>query len=93
MLQAMGQGSVACDLAAETGGNVEGSVAGEVVNTHGVKLWGGKDVPSQMAPDASALYSGNVLAMLGFITSEGAIALDESDEVIRDSAVVLAKGG
>jgi len=93
MLQAMGQGSVACDLAAETGGNVEGSVAGEVVNTHGVKLWGGKDVPSQMAPDASALYSGNVLAMLGFITSEGAIALDESDEVIRDSAVVLATGG
>lgn len=92
MLKGMQQGSVVCDLAAESGGNVEGSVAGEVVNTHGVTLWGGKDVPSQMAPDASNLYSGNVMAMLGFITHEGAVVLDANDEVIRDSAVVLAAG-
>lgn len=92
MLKAMKAGSVVCDLAAESGGNVEGSVAGEVINSHGVTIWGGKDVPSQMSPDASALYSGNVLAMLGFITRDGALILDSSDEVIRDSAVTLAGG-
>lgn len=90
MLSRMAPGSVICDLAAESGGNVEGSVAGEVVNVEGVTIWGGKDVPSQMAPDASSLYSGNIVAMLGFITKDGAITLDKEDEVIRDSAVVLS---
>lgn len=91
MLAGMAEGSVICDLAAESGGNVEGSVAGEVVNLSGVTLWGGKDVPSQMAPDASSLYSGNIVAMLGFITKDGALNLDKEDEVVRDSAVVLSQ--
>jgi NAD(P) transhydrogenase subunit alpha len=90
MLTGMAQGSVVCDLAAESGGNVEGSVAGEVINIAGVTLWGGKDVPSQMAPDASSLYSGNIVAMLGFITKDGALHLDKEDEVVRESAVVLS---
>lgn len=90
MLEGMADGSVVCDLAAESGGNVEGSVAGEVITTQGVTLWGGKDVPSQMSPDASALYSGNVFAMLGFITRDGAVVLDATDEIVRESAVALA---
>ncbi|MSX49404.1 MAG: NAD(P)(+) transhydrogenase (Re/Si-specific) subunit alpha, partial [Actinobacteria bacterium] len=48
MAAQMKAGSVIVDLAAETGGNVEGSVAGEVITTSaGVTMWGGKDVPSQ----------------------------------------------
>ena len=49
MVDSMGPGTVIVDLAAETGGNVEGSKPGEIVITSGgVKIWGGKDVPSQL---------------------------------------------
>ena len=47
----MKPGSVVVDLAAETGGNVEGSVAGEVVRVGNAQVWGGHNVPS---PDAGA---------------------------------------
>jgi len=58
MVAQMAPGSVVVDLAAESGGNVEGSVAGEIVTTSaGVKIWGGKDVPSQLAFHASMLFS------------------------------------
>ena len=50
MISHMAAGSVVVDLAAESGGNVEGSVAGEIITTAtGVRIWGGKDVPSQLA--------------------------------------------
>ena len=49
MVDSMGPGTIIVDLAAETGGNVEGSKPGEVVVTkNGVRIWGGKDVPSQL---------------------------------------------
>ena len=48
MVDSMAPGSVIIDLAAETGGNAEGSVAGEtVVTSGGVIIWGGKDVPDR----------------------------------------------
>ena len=51
MVEAMKPGSVVVDLAAESGGNVEGSVAGEVTRIGNASVWGGKNVPS---PDARA---------------------------------------
>ena len=49
MVSAMKSGAVIVDLAAETGGNVEGSKPGETITTDkGVVIWGGKDVPSQL---------------------------------------------
>jgi len=56
MVAEMAPGSVVVDLAAESGGNVEGSKPGEIVVTsNGVRIWGGKDVPSQLAYHASML--------------------------------------
>jgi NAD(P) transhydrogenase subunit alpha len=55
MVKAMKAGSVIVDLAAETGGNVEGAKPGEIVEVNGVRLWGGKDVPSQLPFHASQL--------------------------------------
>ena len=60
MVEAMRPGSVVVDLAAESGGNVEGVVAGEEVAIGGATVWGGRDVPSQMPVDASRLYARNV---------------------------------
>jgi NAD(P) transhydrogenase subunit alpha len=97
MVDAMEEGTVIVDLAAETGGNVEGSKPGEIVITSkGVRIWGGKDVPSQLPFHASSLYSRNVVNLLTLLTkpaSEGvAVSLDLNfeDEIIDGSAVTHA---
>jgi NAD(P) transhydrogenase subunit alpha len=97
MIDAMEEGTVIVDLAAETGGNVEGSKPGEIVVTSkGVRIWGGKDVPSQLPFHASSLYSRNVVNLLTLLTkpaSEGvAVSLDLNfeDEIIDGSAVTHA---
>ena len=60
----MRPGSVIVDLAVEQGGNVEGAVAGEVVERHGVKIVGHRNVPSRLPADASALFSRNLFNFL-----------------------------
>jgi NAD(P) transhydrogenase subunit alpha len=88
MYSKMAEGSVIVDLAAESGGNVEGSKAGEVVTTaHGVKIWGGKDVPSQLPFHASSLFSRNVVNLLLLMVKDGKVAPDFDDEIIAASAV------
>ena len=92
MASAMKPGSVLVDLAAETGGNVEGSIAGQsvaiTVNGGTVTLIGCKDVPSQLAVHASKLYAQNAVSLLTLMSNEGQIIPDDSDEVIAGSAVV-----
>ena len=97
MIDAMEPGTVIVDLAAETGGNVEGSKPGEVVVTSGgVRIWGGKDVPSQLPFHASSLYSRNVVNLLTLLTTAAkdgapvALNLDFADEIINASAVTHA---
>ena len=97
MIDAMEPGTVIVDLAAETGGNVEGSKPGEVVVTSGgVRIWGGKDVPSQLPFHASSLYSRNVVNLLTLLTTAAkdgapvALNLDFTDEIINASAVTHA---
>jgi len=97
MVNSMAPGTVIVDLAAETGGNVEGSKPGEIVITaNGVHIWGGKDVPSQLPFHASSLYSRNVVNLLTLLTvppAEGvqaALNLNFEDEIIDGSAVTHA---
>ena len=97
MIDAMEPGTVIVDLAAETGGNVEGSKPGEVVVTSGgVRIWGGKDVPSQLPFHASSLYSRNVVNLLTLLTTPAkdgapvALNLDFADEIINAAAVTHA---
>ncbi len=56
----MRAGSVVIDMAAETGGNVEGSVPGEVVSVNGVNIVGTGNWPNEVARDASQMYSSNL---------------------------------
>jgi len=60
----MKPGSVIVDLAVEQGGNVEGAVAGEIVERHGVRIVGHRNVPSRLAADTSALYARNLFNFL-----------------------------
>jgi NAD(P) transhydrogenase subunit alpha len=87
MVEQMKPGSVVVDLAAESGGNVEGSVPGKVVRIGHAQVWGGENVPSQMPGPASKLYAQNVVNLLTLMTHEGQFAPDHEDEVIAGAAV------
>lgn len=84
----MREGSVVVDLAAESGGNVEGSQPGSEIRIGGALVWGGRDVASQLPEHASKLYSANCVALLGLMTREGVVDADLADEVIAGCAVV-----
>ena len=97
MAAQMKPGSVIVDLAAETGGNVEGSVAGKVITTAaGVTMWGGKDVPSQLPYNASMLFSRNVVNLLMLMSktvdgkATGELVPDFTDEIIDSAALTHA---
>jgi H+-translocating NAD(P) transhydrogenase subunit alpha len=84
MLAGMKPGSVIVDLAVEQGGNVEGSVLGEIVTTvNGVTILGYANMPSRIAVDASALYAKNVLAFLGLIVKDETLRIDTADEIVK----------
>jgi NAD(P) transhydrogenase subunit alpha len=87
----MRPGSVIVDLAVESGGNVEGAVAGDIVVRHGVKIVGHRNVASRLATDASALFARNLYNFLSTFwdKDKGAPVLDAE---IGD-AVRLTQGG
>ncbi len=90
MVAAMKPGSVIVDLAAERGGNVEGTVPDEkVVTKNGVTIIGYTDFPSRMAAQASTLYSNNVRHMIADLTpgKDGKIVHNMDDDVIRGATV------
>src|SRR3546814_17528225 len=63
-LATMRSGSVIVDMAAESGGNVEGSVSGEAKRIHGVTVIGAKNIAALMPADTSALFSRNLFNFL-----------------------------
>ena len=89
----MKPGSVIVDLAVEQGGNVEGAVAGEVTERHGVLIVAHRNVPSRLAADASALFSRNLYNFLAAFWDKeaGRPVLPDEDEITR--AVRLTRGG
>jgi NAD(P) transhydrogenase subunit alpha len=89
----MRPGSVIVDLAVEQGGNVEGAVAGEVVERHGVKIVGHRNVPSRLAADASALFARNLYNFLSAFWDKeaGRVVLPDDDEIVK--GVRLTQGG
>jgi NAD(P) transhydrogenase subunit alpha len=91
MVAGMRPGSVVVDLAAETGGNVEGARPGETVMVGQVSLWGASNVPSQMPVAASRLYAANVVNLLTLAVADGVLRLDFDDEII-DGATVTHDG-
>lgn len=90
MVKAMKPGSVIIDLAAERGGNVEGTEADKkVVTDNGVTIIGYTDFPSRMASQSSSLYATNIRHMMTDLTPEkdGQLVHDMEDDVIRGATV------
>ncbi|GAA2705977.1 Re/Si-specific NAD(P)(+) transhydrogenase subunit alpha [Actinoplanes palleronii] len=91
---AMRPGSVIVDMATAQGGNVEGSVAGEVVTTgHGVTIIGYTDLAGRLAAQASQLYGTNLVNLMKLLTPgrDGKLVLDLDDVVQR--AITVATDG
>jgi H+-translocating NAD(P) transhydrogenase subunit alpha len=91
MLASMRPGSILVDLAVERGGNVEGAVAGEVVDKNGVRIIGYNNVPGRIAASASLLYAKNLLTFLQTMIKDGDVAINFDDELVK--ATALTHGG
>lgn len=87
MVAAMKFGAVVVDMAAESGGNVEGTVAGEIAMVGHVKIVGHANLPSRMPYHASEMYARNLFNFLSPHLKDGALSLDWSDEVVSGAAL------
>jgi NAD(P) transhydrogenase subunit alpha len=96
MVRAMQPGSVVVDMAVETGGNVEGSQLDEIIDVGGVKIIGQGNLPSEVARNASDMYSSNLFNLIDEFWDVEAkrLYLDPQDDIIkhcvitRDGAIV-----
>ena len=93
MVEAMQPGSVIVDMAAETGGNVEGSVAGQEVLVNGVAIIGQGNWPNYVCRDASQMYSSNLFNMLSqyWDTENKTFVLDQENDIIQ--GCLITHGG
>jgi NAD(P) transhydrogenase subunit alpha len=91
MVEAMGEGSLVIDMAADGGGNCELTKVGEVVEHQGVRVVGLANPPSQMGASASFMYANNVLKLLALLGSNGQLAPDWNDVVVI--GVTVARNG
>ena len=90
MVEAMADGSLIVDMAADGGGNCELTVAGEVVDHHGVSVVGLSNPPAAMGRHASTMYANNVVKLLA-LYGHGEVAPDWADEVV--AGTTLTSGG
>jgi NAD(P) transhydrogenase subunit alpha len=87
MVASMKPGSVIVDMAAEMGGNVEGTVAGEEVVRHGVRIIGFTNLPALMPGSATAMYGKNMQTLLKHLIKDGNVTLDFSDEITKGATI------
>jgi NAD(P) transhydrogenase subunit alpha len=92
-LATMRPGSVVVDMAADAGGNVEGTVADENVQRHGVTIIGASNLARSLAADASALFARNLYNFLSAFwdKEQGRPVLPDDDEIVK--GVRLTQGG
>ena len=82
MVEAMGEGSLVIDMAADGGGNCELTKAGETVVHNGVSVVGLSNPPAEMGASASFMYANNVLKLLALFGAKGQLNPDWNDPVV-----------
>ncbi len=87
MVEAMREGSVIVDLAAENGGNCELTEPGKVAVHNGVSIVGYTDLPSRMASQASQLYGMNLYHILNDMGGAEKFHVDLNDEAVRGALI------
>jgi len=86
----MKPGSVIFDMAVESGGNVEGSVADEVIVRNGVKIIGISNLASSVSNHASLALSNNYIHWIKdfYDKDKASINFNFNDEIIKSSVLV-----
>ena len=89
MVAGMKSGSVIVDMAAETGGNVEGSVAGETVDVDGVTIIGNGNWSNFVSRDASQMYSSNLFNLVdeGWDEEKQAMVIDFENDILQGCVI------
>ncbi|GMQ93121.1 MAG: Re/Si-specific NAD(P)(+) transhydrogenase subunit alpha [Acidimicrobiia bacterium] len=87
MVEAMKPGSVIIDMAAASGGNVEGSSPDETVVVHDVTILGPTDLASRVATDSSRMFGRNVLELVKRMVVDGELIVDPEDPVVGPAIV------
>jgi H+-translocating NAD(P) transhydrogenase subunit alpha len=87
MVASMKPGSVIVDMAAEMGGNVEGTEAGKEVVKHGVRIIGLTNLPATMPGSATQMYAKNIQTLVKHLVSGGTLNLDFADEITKGATI------
>jgi NAD(P) transhydrogenase subunit alpha len=87
MLKSMKPGSVIVDMAAEMGGNVEGTEPGKEVTKHGVTLIGITNLPATMPGSATQMYAKNIQTLIKHLMADGKVELSFDDEITRGATI------
>lgn len=88
MVERMQGGAVIIDLAAEGGGNCELTSPGASIVHQGITIDGPINLPSSLPVHASEMYAKNLLNLLQLVVKDGALALDLSDEIIKEALLI-----
>lgn len=94
VVKSMSHGSTIVDLAAETGGNVEGVVSGEeVVTENGVRIIGHAKLENFVPRDASGMFANNLANFIEHFWDKetSAFKFDEEDPILKGA--VLTRDG
>jgi NAD(P) transhydrogenase subunit alpha len=92
MVEGMAPGSVIVDMAAETGGNVEGSVPNKIVEWSGVTIIGKGNLAGEVARDASQMYSSNLFNLVedNWHEEQNVFAVDFDDDILPGCIITHA---
>lgn len=92
VVKGMKQGSVIVDLAASTGGNVEGTVMDQIVEINGVKIIGDRSLPTRVSKDASIMLSSNMVNLITHFWDKDNQTFDYKEDEILDGCLVTKDG-
>jgi H+-translocating NAD(P) transhydrogenase subunit alpha len=87
MVRSMKPGSVIVDMAAEMGGNVEGTEPNREVVRHGVTIIGITNLPATMPGSATQMYAKNLQTLIKHLTPDATLNLDFEDEITRGATI------
>jgi NAD(P) transhydrogenase subunit alpha len=87
MVKSMKPGSVIIDMAAEMGGNVEGTEPNKEVVKHGVLIVGYTNLPATMPGSATQMYAKNIQTLIKHLVSDGKLELDFDDEITKGATI------
>jgi len=87
MVASMKPGSVIIDMAAEMGGNVEGTEPGKEVVKHDVLIVGLTNLPATMPGSATQMYAKNLQTLIKHLVTDGKLELDLNDEITKGATI------